>query len=178
MTEYEDFVGSYELFDAITWCDQSASPPAKARDTHALQFMFEHRPHGLQESRDERLYSGLLFYTPPSAATFFPSNTIGFFQGAGFSGAPDPSDPWAWVRITIRIGRSNRPNPDGLYKVWILGDFRFSGRTDRRLGGGPDLQASWFESDVSFQYPGESKPLYMVVDLGRLYYRKTTVLMP
>ena len=183
MSEYETFPGFFDLFEAIAWCDQSDSPPA---DTHALQFMFEHRPHGIEDNRDERLYRGLLFYTPPS--TVSPSNYIGSFHGVGFGGTEDTTDTFSWVRIKIRIGRSYRRDEDsGLYKILILGVFSFTASKSKygALAGGPFVPTYEFESDGRYdRIQGEagtgsdSGSFHMRFDEGRLFHSQTTALMP
>jgi hypothetical protein len=183
------------LFDDMEWCDQSASPPAKARDTHALQFNFY---QDADDPEHPHVYRGLLFYTPPTSPG--PALSLGNFDGMGSLVAQrhacqqivDGLTPFPWVRIQMatrrRPGVSDPQDPD--FAVNIAGLFTYFDAT-RIPGFPPELtgpagqKQQAFETDVVYglgQPSGEppvNPPPHLVLVgplKGKIFYIKTTVI--
>jgi hypothetical protein len=133
------------LFDDIDWCDQSASPPAKARDTHALQFNFY---QDADDPEHPHVYKGLFFYTPPRVPG--PALSMGQITGTGCLVARRHTceqivsglTPFPWVRIVMSLRRQQGgpTDPEDFdFRVNIAGNFTYH-EAARIRGDFPDLE--------------------------------------
>jgi hypothetical protein len=187
-----DFVNG--LLGEIDYCDQTASPPMKANQTHALLFAFHHTApnHG-----HAHLYKGLLVYSPPLGAL-----SLGGFSGTGALVAhpgtdpavlqevdvtpfPSSESPSPWVRIAMAMRRSGSIDPTtDAHKVSIFAGFTFLAATGAVLGAPAGAQR-FFEADLKIELPssegGSTPPYHLILtntsegDTGRIHYTKTTV---
>jgi hypothetical protein len=151
------------LFDDMEWCDQSASPPAKARDTHALQFNFY---QDADDPEHPHVYKGLFFYTPPRVPG--PALSLGMFTGTGCLVAQRHTceqivnglTPFPWVRIVLGLRRQQGSPTDPLaadFRLNIGGSFSYHDAArirgdfpdlDLALTGGPGPVRQTFETDL------------------------------
>jgi len=182
------------LFEDIDWCDQSASPPAKASDTHALQFNFY---QDADDPEHPHVYRGLLLYTPPSPAGSLLSR--GSFTGTGCLVAQRHAceqivsglSPFPWVRIGMSLRHTGGAGDplDPNFRLTITGSLTYLAATsipgfpNLELTGGPGIVQQTFETDFDYAIApsgGElpnNPPHLALVDPpgGKIFYSRTTV---